>query len=1064
KSITFVQKRLNAKGVEEQILSSTVTKEVNRVEVDGKTIYNANFSLNYYTDSIIYAYVTDNLGRTSLETIASRENCNQIILKNWFLIEKTNPIIENLELTTNRKDAVVAKVNGKEVYNDDVKIEFSVSDIDGDNEKASGINSVKIKVNDKEIDESKNYVKENNDTLKYEDKFSFNTSRIDAGENGEYKVNIIVTDNAGNVSEEERTFYVDKTSPFITGFEFSLDKNIDVNSSNDKMYNAVEKYDYGFYFKKQVTVTVNAIDEVVSGEYRSGIAKIHYVAVATDGTKVLEGSKIPVNGKISFVINKDFKGQIYAYAEDNVKNTLANPNSKLPKGVDKKVICEGNYAGYVHPNGTVIETQSKHLDTSDIEFVVPKSVGHQNNKFNYKYTGEGQRDDIMDYNTNGNVPLYDKDVTFGVKVSDTFSGIRSVKYVLYENNKVITQKIVEVTNEGVLKGDSEGCSVQIQNNTNLVRKITRNIVASGNFNDMILLVELTDRAGNVSYDYYAFGIDKTNPKINVSYDNNSGDSKSNGTSYFKADRVATITITERNFDKKGVVILNTKNKKNYKVDCSWSKIEGDSNHDNDKYVAKITYNENVDYTFDIKYTDLAKRSNNSVDYGKSVAPNKFTVDKIAPKITVNYNNNSVANSKYFNKNRTATITIDEHNFDSSRIDVDIKASKDGSSITAPAISSWSSHGDTHTATINYVADGDYKFDIKMKDKAGNNDSGASYVGAATKDFTIDTVIKEPEITGVQNGHSYKNELVPVIKINDINYSTYSIKLTKTVRNVIDKDVTKQYIVTPAASSHGFTITNDKFDTVQGNDGIYVLKVGYTDKAGNSSSKTIKFTVNRFGSVYEYSKDLIDLNQKYVQKMDRNIVITEYNPNKLVENKTTVQITRDGSPISDVVYSVTPTVNNNVEIGESGWYEYKYNIDSSNFRKDGVYGILITSEDSVGNKPQTTNYDDGKVTFYVDTVAPEITSVKGLEKAIINADKLEVDYEIFDSIGIKSVKIFKDDKQVKTIDSFDDFINYTGEFEVEEGMNQSIRLVVEDKAGNITDTDSNNFKPKYKFNN
>jgi len=164
-------------------------------------------------------------------------------------------------------------------------------------------------------------------------------------------------------------------------------------------------------------------------------------------------------------------------------------------------------------------------------------------------------------------------------------------------------------------------------------------------------------------------------------------------------------------------------------------------------------------------------------------------------------------------------------------------------------------------------------------------------------------------------------------------------------------------------------------------------------------------------------------------------------------------------------NVTPAINSTVKVGNSGWYQYKYTIDKSIFASDGLYKILISSEDKTGNSPQNTNYKDKEILFRVDSSAPEINSVTGLEKSIINATDVDVKYTVYDTIGLASVVVYVNGKEVGNITDFgSDFNNFSGNFKLtEKNVIQTVRLVVTDKAGNVTDTDSPEFKSAFAFN-
>ena len=128
------------------------------------------------------------------------------------------------------------------------------------------------------------------------------------------------------------------------------------------------------------------------------------------------------------------------------------------------------------------------------------------------------------------------------------------------------------------------------------------------------------------------------------------------------------------------------------------------------------------------------------------------------------------NDKFFKANRTATITIVEHNFNVDRVEFVRDSFLDTKDINDPEIK-WEHNGDTHIATIVYDADGDYTFDVTMTDMAGRESGAANYGDTvAGKEFTVDKTIAKPSITGVENGKAYKNDVIPVISLDDVNFA------------------------------------------------------------------------------------------------------------------------------------------------------------------------------------------------------------------------------------------------------------------------------------------------------
>ena len=165
------------------------------------------------------------------------------------------------------------------------------------------------------------------------------------------------------------------------------------------------------------------------------------------------------------------------------------------------------------------------------------------------------------------------------------------------------------------------------------------------------------------------------------------------------------------------------------------------------------------------------------------------------------------------------------------------------------------------------------------------------------------------------------------------------------------------------------------------------------------------------------------------------------------------------------YETSQQMNDQVSVGSSGWYQYEYKIDKDNFGSDGIYKIAVSSKDATGNSPETANYKDKNILFRVDSTPPEIESITGFEENIINAQDVTAKYVVYDTIGLASVKTYVDGKEVETVTDFkEDLNNYDGSFKVSEKKSaQTVRLVVEDLAGNVTDTDSDQFESAFDFN-
>lgn len=1029
----------------------------------------------------VYVTLSDSLGNVTAQPILlTTGNSNIDSTASIIMIESVKPTIIITPSSISGQSYVNSE--NKTIYNGDASFKVNMND------QNSGLYYYDISINgDKDIQTE-------NETEVYKIEESVTTENLTANEDGSYEITVNVIDNSGNVNTATRTVYKDITTPVITEFKFDIK---DYQDADGDAFNAVEVTDYGFYFKEDVVVTVSANDFKPVNEIASGLSNIEVYLVDAENpdTQIIpDDLKYDAeSGEATFTIHSNFKGQIYARATDNVNNTPEN--SDLPS--DYKDNYPINEEGYTHPSGAVVESLEKHSETSSIIITAPQAAGTQNNAYSYTYdlNENAVADNELSYPDNSvQVPLYNNDPTFEITVLDSYSGIRNVKWTVIEGGETRSESF-EVPN--ALDANTtqiNGWSID-STDENLVTQMSGRITVTGNYNDMVLVVELTDRAGNVSYDYYTFGIDKTAPIITVSYNNNNADQRS-GNTYFNADRTATIVVTERNFNSENVVVTVTRDGKAYPVALSWRDENGsEANGDGTRHITSIAYNADGDYTFAVSYTDRAQNQNAPVDYGSSVAPAAFTVDKTAPVITVSYNNNNAQNGKYFRAQRTATIVIAEHNFDVNRVVFTRTAAFRGSNTALPEIS-WNHNGDVHTATINYNADGDYTFDITMDDMAGNVNNGVDYgASVAANDFTVDQTIIAPTIlfSDKENGEeaddkekrSFNDIIKTIISVDDANYSSVNVSLTRIGKTGEASGNLVDMIAVPNGNG---TVTSDNFPEEIENDGIYTLTVTLSDLAGNVETSEEEFTVNRYGSVFVFNEVLnTAVSKNYNKSIAGNAVITEYNADPISEPM--IQVTRDGSAVSLSENVISQTGGTR---SEEGWYQNVYTVPQAVFAQDGIYDIYISSKDKSGNTPEMSAdniYSDMSTlagrdaTFIVDATKPQIVNVYSDDAELSgesineNLEKLIINYEISDNIAIGTIEVYDGltGSQIGETVIMDDYVkdaksgesrsytSYKGSFEIPDGArNDEVYFVITDKAGNIINTSSDNDDPNTLF--
>lgn len=490
----------------------------------------------------------------------------------------------------------------------------------------------------------------------------------------------------------------------------------------------------------------------------------------------------------------------------------------------------------------------------------------------------------------------------------------------------------------------------------------------------------------------------------------------------------------------------------------------------------------------VEFTATDRSGNESDTHTES---HRVVVDNIAPNATVEYNDpvRTEGDISYYDGDVEVTVTITEANFYAE--DVSVMVSKDGAAATAVTPTWRDNSVDVHVGTFTLTEDGDYIITITYRDKSSNEMNAYE-----SNQLTIDTEIEAPtiilkglsaqgvtdaEIIGTENDtiYAFKDAIVPSVSFSDQNFDDYNITLTQ-VQRASERSWSKQdlssYISVADKAGDGdislFALDKGEAERKL-DDGIYQLTVSMTDKVDHSSESTVTFTVNRFGSVYKYSDALVQLITSggayatwekgvFMIRSEELIVgeltITEYNANRIVDGSLNIDITRDGRSVTNKQID-TPAGTGN---GRENWFEYQYLISGNNFTEDGTYRITISSEDEAKNTPESVpdnsiaeNNDAivDTILFRVDSTVPEITSIAGLENRIINDQTVDVRYTVYDAIGLKSVTVYVNGTAVQTVDSFNDLNNYSNTFTINESNSeQTVRILVEDLAGNVTDSD------------
>ena len=126
------------------------------------------------------------------------------------------------------------------------------------------------------------------------------------------------------------------------------------------------------------------------------------------------------------------------------------------------------------------------------------------------------------------------------------------------------------------------------------------------------------------------------------------------------------------------------------------------------------------------------------------------VDNKAPIVTFSFDQSDVHNGKYYNNDKTLTITVDERNFDESYQPQVTSTAGGGYSI-----SGWSHNGEIHTATVTFSGDSDYTVTYDCFDLAGNK-SNTEKLDEFTVDKTKPVIQVSYDNNSALNNNYYKN--------------------------------------------------------------------------------------------------------------------------------------------------------------------------------------------------------------------------------------------------------------------------------------------------------------------
>ena len=828
----------------------------------------------------------------------------------------------------------------------------------------------------------------------------------------------------------------------------------------------------------EVGETKAAFDFVVDRKAPTGALKIGDWDRSKDGTlwtKLLD--------RISFGRFSNKKQVIRLQAEDNLsgvglvevlrtreKMSLADLQaSSAFKNVTSEV-QNGYWSKEVSPNETFI-TYVHLKDMAGNQYYLSSDgviLDQQNPEIHITLPKEEEKNGI-----------YKKDVVVGISVTEpspgnSYAGLKDVTYTVYRDG-------IE-TQEGSLYHFSkeEPQLNDLKKSYDDAHALTI-LAKDNNSNDVLLKIKAVDNAGNQTVKEERLSIDITKPRVTLSFDNNRVENEF----YFKENRTATITVEERNFSQDAFKILITdpaegKDGRLLEVERdSFQKVSGSG--DSTRWESRIYFNKDGDYQLSITGEDLAGNAMEELVYAEGTqAALDFTVDKTAPVLSVSYDNNTANHEFYYRESRRAEISVEEKNFRSDLVDYTVMkdGGREGSSILS-AFSGGEGRGNAdllHKASISYEEDGDYQFNIRLKDLAGNE------AQAYPEDrFVIDRTEPSLSITDIVNESANKGEVSPKISYGDryLDQDALSLKLVGEVHGEHElssqqggsisiartdalnlpmqkpmkeiespKQEEKEGIVyQSSAGGEEGNLSFQNFPEEPETDDVYRLSAKIVDMAGNETTEELWFSVNRFGSTYLLSDRAKALQGTY-QKEGEEILISEINADEVLSSALTLYRNEEKHALSEgAEYQTTRSG------GNGKWYRGDYLIKKDNFDKEGLYHLQISSQDKAGNLASTEQTERGaELRFGVDRTPPRILLSNVDNQGVYRGDALDLDLSVQDNLWLEQVDATVDgteelswrDKSLQEAVAKDSFpLQISGE----KGKRHKLLVVARDAAGN-----------------
>lgn len=452
------------------------------------------------------------------------------------------------------------------------------------------------------------------------------------------------------------------------------------------------------------------------------------------------------------------------------------------------------------------------------------------------------------------------------------------------------------------------------------------------------------------------------------------------------------------------------------------------------YKGHVTIDPEKFYSNDVQVTvEATDHSTN----GKTTETQSIKVDNKAPIVTFSFDQSDVHNGKYYNNDKTLTITVDERNFDESYQPQVTSTAGGGYSV-----SGWSHNGEIHTATVTFSGDSDYTVTYDCFDLAGNK-SNTEKLDEFTVDKTKPVIQVSYDNNSALNNNYYKEARTATITITEHNFNPGEVTVTTTAQ-----------LDGAAASAPGVSGWSGSGDTHVATvsysaDADYTFTISATDLASNVSDPyaTESFTVDQTKPTVE----ITNIEDRSANNGEVAPVIT-LNDINFDSGKTVVHLTGANKGEVDTTGMYTSTASNK---GQTlTFYNFKENMDD-------IYTLTAETTDKAGNQYSTSKIfsvnRDGSTYLYDDYTEELIKNGYTNDPKNLVVSEINVDTLTFQELTVSengTQKTLEQNKDFEVSESGSDVswkeYKYTinaSNFENEGDYNVSIYS--EDRATNVT---------------